>query len=156
MKGKGAIMEKITKKQMFEGMVAYFRGEDTDISDAQFAEFCEAQIADLDKKAAKAKERAAAKRAEADKLTEVVFDTLTDEFKTIAEIAEAVAGVLTEDEAAEVSTQKITARLTKLVKAGEVEKEQVTREIEGKKKKSMGYKVAGGEVLDEVEDEGEE
>ena len=153
MKGKGAIMEKITKKQMFEGMVAYFRGEDTDISDAQFAEFCEAQIAELDKKAAKAKERAAAKRAEADKLTEVVFDTLTDEFKTIAEIAEAVAGVLTEDEAAEVSTQKITARLTKLVKAGDVEKEQVTREIEGKKKKSMGYKVAGGEVLDEVEDE---
>ena len=153
MKGKGAIMEKITKKQMFEGMVAYFRGEDTDISDVQFAEFCEAQIADLDKKAAKAKERAAAKRAEADKLTEVVFDTLTDEFKTIAEIAEAVAGVLTEDEAAEVSTQKITARLTKLVKAGDVEKEQVTREIEGKKKKSMGYKVAGGEVLDEVEDE---
>lgn len=153
MKGKGAIMEKITKKQMFEGMVAYFRGEDTDISDAQFAEFCEAQIADLDKKAAKAKERAAAKRAEADKLTEVVFDTLTDEFKTIAEIAEAVAGVLTEDEAAEVSTQKITARLTKLVKAGDVEKEQVTRGIEGKKKKSMGYKVAGGEVLDEVEDE---
>ena len=153
MKGKGAIMEKITKKQMFEGMVAYFRGEDTDISDAQFAEFCEAQIADLDKKAAKAKERAAAKRAEADKLTEVVFDTLTDEFKTIAEIAEAVAGVLTEDEAAEVSTQKITARLTKLVKAGDVEKEQVTREIEGKKKKFMGYKVAGGEVLDEVEDE---
>lgn len=153
MKGKGAIMEKITKKQMFEGMVAYFRGEDTDISDAQFAEFCEAQIADLDKKAAKAKERAAAKRAEADKLTEIVFGVLTEEFQTIAEIAEAVADSLGEDEAAEISAQKITARLTKLVKAGDVEKEQVTREVEGKKKKSMGYKVVCGETLDEVEDE---
>ena len=59
-------MEKITKKQMYEGMVAYFRGEDTEITEGMFAEFCLAQIADLDKKAVKAKERAAKKKAEAE------------------------------------------------------------------------------------------
>ena len=29
-------MEKITKKQMFEGMVAYFRGEETEIAEESF------------------------------------------------------------------------------------------------------------------------
>ena len=48
---------KITKKMKFEGMIAYFKGEDTDLTETQFIEFCEEQIADLDKKAAKAKER---------------------------------------------------------------------------------------------------
>ena len=75
-------MEKITKKQMFEGMIAYFKGEDTAISEAQFAEFCEKQIADLDKKAAKSKERAAAKKAEGDALTDLVYSVMTDEFQT--------------------------------------------------------------------------
>ena len=144
-------MEKITKKQMFEGMIAYFEGVDTELTEGQFVEFCKAQIADLDKKAAKAKERAEAKRAEADALTEIVFGVLTDEFQTIAEIAEAVADSMSEDEAAEISAQRITSRLTKLVKAGDIEKEQVTREVEGKKKKSMGYRVITADSVEEIE-----
>lgn len=145
---------KVTKKMKFEAMIAYFKGEDTELTEADFIQFCEEQVADLDKKAAKAKERAAKKKAEADELTEVVFGVLTEEFQTIAEIAEAVALALPED-AEEVSAQRITSRLTKLVKAGDVEKEQVTVEVEGKKSKKMGYKVATADAV-ETEDYDEE
>ena len=64
-------MNKITKKQKFEAMIAYFKGEEAEVTltETDFIEFCEDQIADLDKKAAKAKERAAAKKAEADELS---------------------------------------------------------------------------------------
>ena len=137
-------MEKITKKQMFEGMVAYFKGEDTAISEAQFAEFCQKQIADLDKKAAKSKERAAAKKAEGDALTDLVYSVMTDEFQTGAEIATAVLAQLSED--TDVTASKITARITKLVNAEAVVKEQVSVEVEGKKTKKMAYKLAPADV----------
>lgn len=143
-------MEKVTKKQMFEGMVAYFTGEDTAISEAQFVEFCKGQIADLDKKAAKAKERAAAKRAESDELTDVVYGVLTEEFQTIADIADAVAAELG-DAATDVTAAKITARLTKLFKAESIEKDQITVEVDGKKTKKMAYRLAGVVDADEVE-----
>lgn len=143
---------KVTKKMKYEAMVAYFQGEETELTEADFIQFCQEQIADLDKKAAKAKERAAAKKAEADELTEVVFGVLTDEYQTIAQIAEAVALALPED-AEEVSAQKITARLTKLVKAGDVDKEQVTVEVEGKKSKKMGYRVAGAVDAEDSDEE---
>ena len=144
-------MEKITKKQMFEGMVAYFKGEDTVISEAQFAEFCQKQIADLDKKAAKSKERAAAKKAEGDELTDLVYSVMTDEFQTGAEIATAVLAQLDED--TDVTAAKITARITKLVNAEMVVKEQVSVEVEGKKSKKMAYKLASADVEVDADEE---
>ena len=144
-------MEKITKKQMFEGMVAYFKGEDTAISEAQFIEFCGAQIADLNKKAAKAKERAAAKKAEGDELTDLVYSVMTDEFQTGADIATAVLAQLGED--TDVTTAKITARITKLVNAEMVVKEQVSVEVEGKKSKKMAYKLASADVEVDADEE---
>lgn len=140
-------MEKITKKQMYEGMVAYFRGEDTEITEGMFAEFCLAQIADLDKKAAKAKERAAKKKAEADELTDLVYSVMTDEFQTGADIAAAVLAKLPED--TDVTAAKVTARITKLVNAAAVVKEQMTVEVEGKKSKKMAYKLADGQGVEE-------
>lgn len=138
MKGKGVVMEaKVTKKMKFEGMIAYFKGEDTDLTETQFIEFCEEQIADLDKKAAKAKERAAAKRAEGDELTDLVQSALTDEYQTIADIITVVA-----EADPEVTGAKVTARLTKLIKANVVEKEQVTVTDGDKKKKAMAYRLA--------------
>ena len=144
-------MEKITKKQMFEGMVAYFKGEDTAISEAQFIEFCGAQIADLNKKAAKAKERAAAKKAEGDELTDLVYSVMTDEFQTGADIATAVLAQLGED--TDVTAAKITARITKLVNAEMVVKEQVSVEAEGKKSKKMAYKLASADVEVDADEE---
>ena len=132
---------KITKKMKFEGMIAYFKGEETDMTEAQFIEFCKEQIADLDKKATKAKERAAAKKAERDALYTVVASVMTDEFQTVANVFEQVAPLVTED-MGEVSTQKIISRISKMVEAGEVEKTQVTVEADGKKRKCMAYKLA--------------
>lgn len=143
---------KVTKKMKYEAMVAYFQGEETELTEADFIQFCQEQIADLDKKAAKAKERAAAKKAEADELTEVVFGVLTDEYQTIAQIAEAVALALPED-AEEVSAQRITSRLTKLVKSEDVIKEQIAVEVDGKKSKKMAYRVASAIETNEFEDE---
>ena len=82
--------------------------------------FCDKEIASLDAKAAKAKERAAAKKAEADELMVQVREALTGEYQTIADIAAAVAEVN-----ADATVSKVTYRLTKLVEAGDAEKTDV-------------------------------
>ena len=131
-------MDRLTKKQMFEGMIAYFNREAVEIENEAFVEFCQDQIADLDKKAAKAKERAAAKKAEGDELTDLVYSVLTDEYQTIADITVVVAETVPD-----VSASKITARLTKLFNTGVIEKEQISVEdSEGKKRKCMAYRLA--------------
>ena len=141
-------MEKLTKKEYFTGLIAYFRGEDVEIENEDFVEFCQDQIADLDKKAAKAKERAAAKKAESDELTDLVYSVLTDEYQTIADITVIVAETVPD-----VSASKVTARLTKLFNTGSIEKEQISVEdSEGKKRKCMGYRLAGAPVEAEVEE----
>lgn len=141
-------MEKLTKKEYFTGLIAYFHGEDVEIENEAFIEFCQDQIADLDKKAAKAKERAAAKKAESDELTDLVYSVLTDEYQTIADITVIVAETVPD-----VSASKVTARLTKLFNTGSIEKEQISVEdSEGKKRKCMGYRLAGAPVEAEVEE----
>ena len=147
---------KITKKMHYESLIAYINGEDTIITEADMIQFCLAQIADLDKKSAKAKERAEKKKAEADVLTDLVYSVMTDEFQTGAEIATAVLAQLPED--TDVTAAKVTARITKLVNAAAVVKEQVTVEVEGKKSKKMAYKLADGQGVeddsfDEIENE---
>ena len=141
-------MEKTTKKMYYENLIAYFHGEDVEIENEDFVEFCQNQIADLDKKAAKAKERAAAKRAESDELTDLVYSVLTDEYQTIADITFVVAETVPD-----VSASKVTARLTKLFNAGSIEKEQISVEdSEGKKRKCMGYRLANAPIEAEVEE----
>ena len=144
-------MEKITKKMHYENLIAYIRGEDTITSESDMIDFCLAQIADLDKKSAKAKERAEKKKAEADVLTDLVYSVMTDEFQTGAEIATAVLAQLPED--TDVTAAKVTARITKLVNAAAVVKEQVTVEVEGKKSKKMAYRISNIDSYDEFENE---
>lgn len=114
-------MEKITKREMFEAIKETFETGECKFDAATVMAFCDKEIASLDAKAAKAKERAAAKKAEADVLMDQVRDTLTGEFQTIADIAAAVAEVN-----ADATVSKVTYRLTKLVEAGEAEKTDVT------------------------------
>ena len=139
-------MTKMTKREMFEAMISGFSGGDFAFETAdgvvvvapeQFVEFAQKEITLLDNKAAKAKERAAAKRAEADELMEVVQSLLTDEFQTAADIAAQIEG---ED----VSQNKITARMTKLITAGVAVKEQISVPgvNGGKATKKMGYRLA--------------
>ena len=114
-------MEKITKREMFEAIKETFETGSCKFDAATVMAFCDKEIASLDAKAAKAKERAAAKKAEADVLMDQVRDTLTGEFQTIADIAAAVAEVN-----ADATVSKVTYRLTKLVEAGDAEKTDVT------------------------------
>lgn len=114
-------MEKITKREMFEAIKETFETGECKFDAATVMAFCDKEIASLDAKAAKAKERAAAKKAEADVLMDQVRDALTGEFQTIADIAAAVAEVN-----ADATVSKVTYRLTKLVEAGDAEKTDVT------------------------------
>ena len=114
-------MEKITKREMFEAIKETFETGTCKFDAATVMAFCDKEIASLDAKAAKAKERAAAKKAEADVLMDQVRDALTGEFQTIADIAAAIAEVN-----ADATVSKVTYRLTKLVEAGDAEKTDVT------------------------------
>ena len=122
--------KKMTKKEMFEKIMAAMT------TDAEVVEFCEKEIAALDKKAAKAKEAAAKKREEADELLEVVKSILTHDFQTLGDIAAQIEG---ED----VSVQKIAARTRKLVDCKYAVKEEVSVVgADGKKTKKMAYRIA--------------
>lgn len=134
-------MEKITKREMFEAIKETFETGTCKYDAAVVTAFCDKEIAALDSKAAKAKERAAAKKAEADVLMGQVEDALTDEFQVIADIAAAVAGVN-----ADATVSKVTFRLTKLVEAQVAEKTQVTIPATEttKARKVQAYRLANG------------
>ena len=115
-------MTKITKKEMYAAIKEAFETGACKFDKDTVIAFCDKEITALDNKAAKAKERAATKKAEADVLYDQVADTLnTEEFQTIADIAAAVTEVN-----ADATVSKVTYRLTKLVEAGVAEKTDVT------------------------------
>ena len=131
-------MDKVTKREMFEAIkVAVTEGEWAYDAETVTA-FCDNEISLLDKKAAKAKEAAAKKRAEGDELMEAVKAALSDEFEPISEIAGRIEG---ED----VTVSKVTYRLTQLVKGGFAEKQEIAVPAAdgGKTRKVMGYKLIG-------------
>ena len=123
---------KITKKEMYTNIMNLLKDNDAIVA------FCEHEIELLDKKAVKAKETAAKKRAAGDELTEAVASVLTDEFQTIADVTAQIEG---ED----VTSAKVQYRLNALVKAGEAEKGEVVIEGgEGKKaRKVVAYRLVG-------------
>ena len=132
-------MEKITKREMFEAIIEAAKGAEFKFTAKDVITFAENEIALLDKKAVKAKERAAQKRAEGDELTDAVRAAMsTEDFEPIAEIAARIDG---ED----VTVAKVTYRLTQLVKNGEAEKQELTIPgAEGQKaRKVQGYKLIG-------------
>ena len=138
-------MEKMTKRNVYEALINYAKSGvmvyasdegDVVVTGEALAAFAENEIALLDKKAVKAKERAAQKRAEGDELTDAVRAAMsTEDFEPIAEIAARIEG---ED----VTVSKVSYRLTLLVKNGEAVKEQITIPgSEGQKaRKIMAYK----------------
>lgn len=110
--------KKLTKREHYEAMIEVLETGDTAVAaKEELVAFCNKEIASLDKKAVKAKERAAEKRAAGDELTETVKATLTDEFQVIADIATQVAETYGE----EATVAKVTYRLSQLVKNGEAE-----------------------------------
>lgn len=132
--------KKITKKEMYEAIKTGCLTGEWSVSDTEVVEFCENEIALLDKKAAKAKERQAAKKAEGDELTEIVKSVLTDEFQVTADIAKAVLEVTGDENN---TVHKISYRLGALVKAGEAESTDVKIPgSEGQKARTIkGYRL---------------
>ena len=138
-------MEKITKREVFVAIMKMAQDGNMHIedfaeglTDAAIAEFCTNEIEHLDKKAAKAKETAANKKAEGDALTDAVRMVMsTTDFEPIATIAARV-----EIEGEEVTASKVQYRLTQLVKNGEAEKQDVeVVDGDNKKRKIKGYRL---------------
>ena len=123
--------KKVTKKEMFATIKEMLADK------AEIVEFCDKEIAALEKKAEKAKERAAKKKAEGDELKTFVAGILTDEFRTAADIAEDVVAAGFED----VTAAKVIYRLNALVKDGAAEKTDIQIETsEGKKSTRKAYR----------------
>lgn len=130
-------MEKMTKKAYFEAIdeIAIFaqtHGYDFDMA-AKVKEFVAQEIEHLESRTAKAREKRAEKR-EDDTLMQDVRDVLTGDFMTGEDI---VAAIGRDD----VTKGKIVTRLTKLVEAGVVEKDEITIETDGGKRKAKAYRL---------------
>ena len=128
-------MTKITKRYIYEQLIALSETNEMELSMADLKAFAEKEIAQLDKKAVKAKERAAEKKAEGDALRDAVEATLTDTLQTVADVSAQIEG---ED----VTVGKIRTRLSELVRLGIAEKETVSVEVDGKSVQRMAYKRA--------------
>ena len=120
---------KITKREMYTNIMNLLSDNEAIVA------FCEHEIELLDKKAVKAKETAAKKKAAGDELTDAVASVLNDEFQTIADVTAQIEG---ED----VTNAKVQYRLNALVKVGAAEKAEVTLEgTDGKKaRKVVAYR----------------
>lgn len=141
-------MEKMTKRCIYTALVNFANGgtmafdtEDAirEVTLAELAAFAQNEIDLLDKKAVKAKERAAEKALEKknDPLKNEVATLLTDDFQTAGDILAQMDG----DE--ELTLAKVSYRLTALVKEGVAVKDDVKVEgSDGKKKAAKGYKLA--------------
>ena len=130
-------VEKMTKKEIFEMIINLVSELDMEQVDTVI-EFCEKEIAALDRKAEKAKENAAKKKAEGDALLETVYDALSeDEFETIAMIAKRVA-----EEDPEATVGKVQYRLGALAKDGRAEKSTIVIPAteDTKMRKVVGYR----------------
>ena len=107
--------KKLTKREV---LVALANGVQTgdygDITVEDIVAYCENEIDLLDKKAVKAKERQAAKKAEGDALTDAVKDALSTKFETRDVIALRVAETFGE----EATVAKVGYRISQLVKEG--------------------------------------
>ena len=145
-------MEKITKREMYEAIICFGstgkfefdREEKTfTVSMESLMDFAEHEIELLDKKATKAKEHAAKKRAENDELTNIICGVMsTTDFESIPDIAARIEG---ED----VTIGKVQYRLTQLVKNGAAEKQEITIPAteNSKTRKIQGYKLTLAEDI---------
>ena len=104
----------------------------------ELVEFIDKQIETLEKRKVAAAERAEKKKAESDAMTDAILAQIGNELITVDEIVVAL-------DSEEVTRNKVTARLGKLVKAGTIVKEAV--KVEGNKR--MAYRLADAADADE-------
>ena len=97
---------KLTKKDYFAQILEFLGDTQPELTD-----FINKEVAALDAKAAKAKARAAAKKAEPDTLYNAVYAAIGEDAITIDDICNAI-------DVEGASRSKVVARLTKLKEAG--------------------------------------
>lgn len=124
--------KKMTKRDYYEEILSILTETDLTDETSALVDFVRNQIDTLDKRAEKAKERAAEKKVEGDELRETVKSVLTNDFQTVETIVTALDNE-------EITKAKVIARLTQLVNLGEVEKTDIKDES-GKTRKA--YKLA--------------
>lgn len=128
--------KKITKREILEGIKAIV-AENPDAQD--YVEFLDKEIATLDARAEKAREKRAEKKNAGDELTEAVYAEIEKAEGAIApqDIADALAG-----EYEDITKNKVTYRAGQLIKEGRVFKIQVKGE-DGRK--TVAYTVEAPE-----------
>ena len=126
--------KKITKAEMFNSIKELIANsaEISEETRAAYFEFIDKELASLEKRKESAQKRAAAQKEASDALTEDI----------LAVVKDAVDVVLVDDivkalDNSEVTRNKVTSRLGKLVNSGLVTKEII--KVDGSRK--MGYKV---------------
>lgn len=128
----------MTKREIYEAIInnATITLQDTEVTVEDIIALAEKELETLNKRNAKARERAEQKRKDSDELGEFIYnEILTDEFQPIA----AILTQINTDEP--LSASKIVARMKKLIEAGKVEKSEIKVDNgEGKTKNVMGYK----------------
>ena len=136
---------KVTKRVILEAIKD--AAKDMDFGEVVTAEdvisFVDTSIAQLDNKAAKAKERAAEKKADGDALRTAVESVITEDLQTIDAIT---AGVQAMEGYEDVTKSKVTARLTQLVKSNVIYKEQIKVDS----RKVMAYALGSKPEADET------
>ena len=123
-------MEKMTKRDCFNALYDMVVNANVENGDA-LMEFIEKELAQLDKRRDAAAKRAEKKKEASDALTEEIYGLLTDTPMTIDEIVLAL-------DVEDVPTNKVAARLGKLIKADRVVKEAVRVD----KRRKMAYRLA--------------
>lgn len=110
--------KKITKKEMFAQVIAMAQGMEVSVSADEIVAFAEHEIELLNKKAGSKSKKETANDAENARLMEVIVETLTGSEKamTVSELMTANA------ELGELSNQKVSALMKKLVDGGRVQK----------------------------------
>lgn len=121
-----------TRKEILNGIL------DGTIDRETLVTFCEKELAALDHKAEKAKERAAAKREAGDELQTIVANVLTADFASREDIT-----ALVKETDPEASVGKVGYRLTQLVANGVAQKAEANVDgADGKKKRITVYALA--------------
>lgn len=117
--------------ELREMVLAVVKDQAQQAQQDELVEFIDKQIETLEKRKVAAAERAEKKKAESDAMTDAILAQIGDELITVDEIVVAL-------DSEEVTRNKVTARLGKLVKAGTIVKEAV--KVDGNKR--MAYRLA--------------
>lgn len=113
---------KMTKKEMFNEIIALVNGETTTVTSAEVISFCEHEIEILSRK------KSSSAKSQKQEANEKIMDSIIDVLFSIGKGVTITEMQKASDEMAEHSNQKLSALMKKLVEDG-----RVIKEVEHKK-----------------------